>query len=103
VLRSRAITSLGGILAAFAFAATLSVAASEAEGIPVRFHGRVQWVAGETMVVVLDDSPSISIDLSHVAQDEYAGLAQGDWVVVTGTVPDERDRVIATSVLRLAP
>ena len=54
------------------------------------------------MILTLDDSPSINVDLSRVAQDQYAGLAGGEWVVVTGMVPNDRDRVVATGIQRRA-
>ena len=92
--------TLRALLTACAFTGTLLVAVSAAQDIPVRVYGRVQWIAGGTMVVALDDSPSINVDLSQVAQDQYAGLARGEWVVVTGTVPNGRDRVIATGIQR---
>jgi len=47
-------------------------------------------------------SPSINVDLSQVAQDQYAGLGQGDRVAVTGLVPNDRDRVVATGIQRHA-
>jgi len=79
-----------------------AVAVSTAQELPVSFQGRVQWVAGDTLVVALDGSPSINVELSVVAQDQYQGLEGGDWVLVTGTVTMERDRVVASSIRRLA-
>jgi hypothetical protein len=43
----------------------------------------------------------IRIDLRQVDQDEYMGLVTDDAVVVTGTVSNEGDRVIATSIQTL--
>ena len=94
--------TLRALLTACAFTGTLLVGVSAAQDIPVRVYGRVQWIAGGTMIVALDDSPSINVDLSQVAQDQYAGLARGEWVVVTGMVPNDRDRVIATGIHRRA-
>jgi hypothetical protein len=94
--------TLRALLTACAFTGTLLVAVSAAQDIPVRVYGRVQWIAGGTMVVALDDSPSVKVDLAQVAQDQYAGLAQGDRVLVTGLVPNDGDRVVATSIRRRA-
>jgi len=94
--------TLRALLTACALTGTLLVAVSAAQDMPVRVSGRVQWIAGGTMIVALDDSPSINVDLSRVAQDQYAGLARGEWVVVTGMVPNVRDRVIATGIQRRA-
>src|SRR5256885_5078250 len=76
--------TLRALLTACALTGTLLVAVSAAQDMPVRVSGRVQWIAGGTMIVALDDSPSINVDLPRVAQDQYAGLARGEWVVVTG-------------------
>jgi hypothetical protein len=71
-------------------------------------EGRVQWISGQRMViapvgavVAPAGTSAINVDLSQVAQDEYAGLAQGDPVVISGTVSSARDRINATSVRRL--
>jgi len=94
--------ALRALLTACALTGTLLVAVSAAQDMSVRISGRVQWIAGGTMIVALDDSPSINVDLSRVAQDQYAGLARGEWVVVTGMVPNVRDLVIATGIQRRA-
>ena len=68
----------------------------------VRIEGRVLWIAAATMVVApYPDSAPIKVDLSQVQQGEYMGLATNDAVSVTGTVPKERNRLIATSIQRL--
>ena len=78
-----------------------AVAVSPAQEVAVGFEGRVQWIAGNILVIALEASPSINVDLSEVAQDQYQGLHERDWVLVTGRVTKQRDRVIATSVQRL--
>ena len=70
---------------------------------PVTFQGRVSWIAGETLIVSTTDTPSVRIDLRQVDQDEYQRLRSGDIVLVTGDIPDESDRVLATSIELLAP
>jgi len=85
----------------------LWVGGGAAQESPFRVEGRVRRISGETMVVAPDGlaiAPSgtsgINVDLSQVSQDEYMRLATGDSVLVTGTVPGARDRVLATSVHR---
>ena len=78
-------------------------ATSLAQGSAVRLQGRVSWIAGETLVISTDDTPSIRIDLSQVDQADYQRLASGDRVIVTGIIPDERDRIVATSIVSLSP
>jgi hypothetical protein len=96
----------GKALAVVAIAAvlmsTLSVGIGAAQDHSVRVEGRVLWIAAETMVLApYADSAPIRVDLSHVHQDEYMGLATDDEVSVIGTVPKEANRLIATSIQRL--
>jgi hypothetical protein len=71
--------------------------------VAVRVQGRVVWIAGQTLVIVPDGSPSIDVDLSPVPQEQHGKLREGDRVVVTGAVTNERTRLIAASVERLTP
>jgi len=88
---------------ALAILSVLCVTASAAEDTPVRFEGRVLWIAGETLMVATDDSQSINVDLTHVPQGEYQRLGSNDRVVVTGTIPTERNGVVATSIEPFEP
>jgi hypothetical protein len=81
----------------------LCVAASAADETPVRFEGRVMWIAGGTLMVTTDDGLSINVDLTHVSQDAYQRLASYDRVVVTGIIPRAQNRVVATSIESLEP
>ena len=90
-------------LMALALLSVLSVTASAADDTPVRFQGRVLWIAGETLMVATDDSQSVNVDLTHVAQDQYQRLGSNDRVVVTGTIPPERNRVVGASIEQLEP
>jgi type 1 fimbria pilin len=99
--------NIGGPLGAAALTtlvlwSALSVA-SAADDLPIRFQARVIWIAAQTLLVATEDSQSISIDLTHVAQDQYQRLVLNDQVVVTGTIPAERNRVVATSIEPLDP
>ena len=85
-------------LVALALLSVLSVTASADDDTPVRFQVRVLWIAGETLLVATDDSQSINVDLTQVPQDEYQRLGSYDRVVVTGTIPTEGNRVVATSI-----
>jgi hypothetical protein len=55
------------------------------------------------MVVSTDFTPSVRVDLKHVDQDEYQRLTMGDYVLVIGTISDDANRVLATSIEPLAP
>jgi hypothetical protein len=74
-----------------------------AQDVPIRVEGRVMWRAGQSVVVAPDGSPGVHVDLSQVPQDQYGALKEGDRVIVTGSVPNERNRVVAASVERLTP
>jgi hypothetical protein len=90
------------LLAIAVFIGALSFAAGAAsQGNVVFVEGRVEWIAAEKMVVApYTAAGAINVDLTQVDQDEYQGLVTGDSVAVTGTVSNEGDRVIATSVRR---
>jgi len=89
------------IVTALAFLGALSVGSSSADDTLVRFAGRVSWIAGETLVVSTDGGASVSIDLSHVHQDEYQRLVTGDRVIVTGTAGG--NRILGTSIEPVEP
>ena len=90
-------------LMALVLLSVLSLASSAVGEAPVRFQGRVLWVAGATLMVATDDDLSINVDLTHVPQDAYQRLERYDRVVVTGTIPREQNRVVATSIESLGP
>jgi hypothetical protein len=71
------------------------------QDVPVRFQGRVVWVSGQRLVVIPDGSIGINVDISQVPQDQHGFLREGDRVIVTGTVLNPRNRVVAGSIVRL--
>ena len=95
-------TRISALLAAAAISIMLPASAALAQD-EVRFPARVSWIAGETMVVSTDTTPSVRVDLRHVDQDEYQRLTMGDFVLVIGTISDDANRVRATSIEPLAP
>ena len=90
-------------LAAVALLCVLSVTAGAADVMPLRFEGRVLWIAGTTLMIATDDSQSVNVDLRHVPLDEYQRLRSNDYIVVVGTIAAERDRIVATSIEPLEP
>ena len=77
-----------------------AVGSVSAQGQEVRLDGRVQWIAGQLMVVQLDSGGSVSVDLTGVPQDQYSVLRRGDRVVIGGALTDLSPRFMATSVVR---
>ena len=64
--------------------------ASEAQQLQV-FPGRVQSIAGSTMVLGVVPAPgsgsgSIKVDLTEVPLDQYRALVSGDEIFVTGAI-----------------
>jgi hypothetical protein len=74
-----------------------------AQDRPLRIEGRVAWISGNTLVLVPDGSPSVNVDLTQLPQDQQATLREGDRIVVTGAVPNERNRIVAAAIRRLGP
>jgi len=93
-MAKRSLIALGVLLLLSALAVG-PIAAQE-----VRLDGRVQWIAGQLMVVQLDSGGSVSVDLKGVPQDQYSVLRRGDRVVIGGALTDLSPRFMATSVVR---
>jgi hypothetical protein len=80
------------------------------QGRYLRIEGHVQWIAGETMILATNTEAmdsynpqvlwSIRVDLTRVPQDEYAALAEGDLVTVTGVLSGDNSRLVGTSIER---
>ena len=67
---------------------------------PLYYAGRVQWIAGSTMVLMTDEGWSLRVDLKRVPQSEYSGLESSDRVVVTGFISEDGNYVIGLSIAR---
>jgi len=97
--RRRFRKALAAAVVAAACMLTLRVDVGTAQN-GVVIEGRVLWVAGQTMVVApyAGGVAPVRIDLSRASQDEYMRLKTGDSVAVMGIIPEEGDRVMATSI-----
>ena len=79
-----------------------SAAPVTAQGQYVSLDGRVQWIAGDKMMLIpYSGALPIEIDISRVPLGDYRSLRQGDPVVVTGVVSSDGRRVLGTSVRSL--
>ena len=96
---SRAVALAAALILVAAMIAT-TVTATSAQQRAVRVEGRVQWIAGQTAMLNLDSGGSVGVDLTGVAQDEYAALKQQQSIVVTGVMSSDGRQVIATSIAR---
>ena len=86
---------IGG-LAGVLFAAPL---AAEAQRLQL-YEGRVQWIAGSTLILATDDGWSLRVDLTRVPQSDYLGLGQGDRIIVSGTLSQDGNYVRGLSIER---
>jgi hypothetical protein len=66
----------------------------------VQLDGRVQWIAGQKLMLLLNNGGGINIDIAQVPFDQYWTLTQGDPVVVVGTVSRDNRSVFASAVMR---
>jgi hypothetical protein len=66
----------------------------------VQLDGRVQWIAGQKLLLLLDSGGGVDVDITRVPLDQYRMLTQGDPVVVVGTVSRDNRKVFASAVMR---
>ena len=81
----------GGLLAA--------PLAAEAQEL-VYYEGRVQWLAGSTLILATDEGWSIRVDLTRVDQREYLGLSPRVRIIVSGVVSEDGNYLIGLSIRR---
>ena len=74
--------------------------AAEAQGL-VYYEGRVQWLAGSTLILVTDQGWSLRVDLTRVDQSEYLGLGSRVRILVTGVISDDGNYLIGLSIRRI--
>ena len=88
---------LGAVVVSLVLFGALAPGAAQDKVVSVQ--GRVQWIAGEKMMLIPDSgAPPVEIDIKQVPQDNYRTLKEGDPVVVSGVVSPDNRKVIATSV-----
>jgi hypothetical protein len=92
--------ALLGVVAAVVLAVALVPAAAQTR--PVRFEGSVQWIAGQSMLVLLDSGLSVNVNLIRVPQWQYLALLPGERILVTGTITGGTRNVAGVAIERLA-
>jgi hypothetical protein len=73
--------------------------AAEAQRL-LLYEGRVQWIAGSTLILATDDGWSIRVDLTRVPQSDYSGLGPRDRIIVSGTLSQDGNYVLGLSIER---
>jgi hypothetical protein len=82
----------------------LTLAGGHAEAQPryVRLTGWVQWIAGQKLMLVLDNGGGVvPVDLSSVPIDNYGTLSERDQIAVTGVVSQDNRGVFGLSIARI--
>ena len=75
--------------------------AAEAQQPLLLYEGRVQWIAGSTLILATDDGWSLRVDLTRVPQSDYLGLGQGDRIIVSGALSQDGNYVRGLSIERV--
>jgi hypothetical protein len=62
-----------------------------------RVHGYVQWIAGDKLMLVVDNGAVIPVDLTEADQSAYQTLTQGEGITVGGVLkpPENADARLA--------
>jgi hypothetical protein len=82
--------------------AVLLAAPLAAEGQrPLFYEGRVQWIAGSTLILMTDDGWSLRVDLTRVAQSDYSGVGPRDRIIVSGTLSRDGNYLLGLSIERV--
>jgi hypothetical protein len=74
--------------------------AAEAQRL-LLYEGRVQWIAGSTLILATDDGWSIRVDLTRVPQSDYSGLGPRDRIIVSGALSQDGKNVLGLSIERV--
>jgi hypothetical protein len=86
-----------GLMAGALLAAPLT---AEAQRL-LLYEGRVQWIAGSTLILATDDGWSIRVDLTRVPQSDYSGLGPRDRIIVSGTLSQDGNYMLGQSIERV--
>ena len=101
--RSRAVRWIRHLVPGFATCLIVALAFAPALAQPryIQLTGWVQWIAGEKLMLALDDgSGVVPVDLTQVPLDQYHTLGGHDQVMVTGVVSEDNRGVFGLSIRR---
>ena len=71
--------------------------AAEAQGL-VYYEGRVQWVAGSTLILMTDEGWSVRVSLTRVDQSEYQALGPRARIIVGGVVSQDGNYLVGLTI-----
>ena len=100
--RARAVRGMRLFVPGFLTCLIVALAFAPALAQPryVRLTGWVQWIAGEKLMLALDDgSGVVPVDVTRVPLDEYRTLSGHDQVMVTGVVSEDNRGVFGVSII----
>jgi hypothetical protein len=96
--RPRKMATRGVRMAAVLVLALSSLLSNTVAQPVLRYEGRVQWIAGSTMALALDDGGSVRLDLTRVPQDQHLTLQPGTRIIVRGVISEDASYVAAISI-----
>jgi len=102
--RARAVRGMRPFVAGLATCLTVALASAPALAQPryVRLTGWVQWIAGEKLMLALDNgSGVVPVDVTRVPLDEYRTLSGRDQVMVTGVMSEDNRGVFGASIIHV--
>src|SRR5215468_6939791 len=88
-----------GFIGAMAGGLLAAPLAAEAQRLQ-SYEGRVQWIAGSTLILMTDEGWSLRVDLTRVPQSDYSGVGLRDRVIVTGLLSSDGNYLIGRSIQR---
>jgi len=74
--------------------------AAEAQRL-LLYEGRVQWIAGSTLILMTDEGWSLRVDLTRVPQSDFSGVGPRDRIIVSGTLSQDGNYVLGRSIERV--
>jgi hypothetical protein len=80
----------------------LAFAPALAQPRQVQLSGRVQWIAADKLMLILDGGLGVvPVNLTRVPLDQYQTLSPRDQIAVVGILSDDDRGVIGASVIRI--
>jgi hypothetical protein len=67
----------------------------------LRYEGRVQWIAGSTLILMTEEGWSLRVDLTRVPQGDFSGVGPRDRIIVSGTLSRDGNYVLGLSIERV--
>ncbi len=93
-------TTRRAVVGALAVSLLVASVAAEAQRLQV-YEGRVQWIAGSTLILMTEEGWSLRVDLTRVPQSDFSGVGPRDRIIVSGTLSRDGNYVHGLSIERV--